>query len=79
MNGFEKHNIKHLSNSSISLWEANPAQWVMSYLRKEQRQTGPAMWRGVAVEDAVVAVLNGKDVEQAIKDAEKAFDKKVGG
>ena len=79
MNGFEKHGIKHLSNSSISLWESNPAQWVMSYLLKEKRPTSAAMQRGVAVEDAVVAVLNGKDVEQAIKDAEKAFDKKVGG
>ena len=58
MNGFEKHGIKHLSNSSISLWEANPAQWVMSYLLKEKRQTGPAMWRGIVVEDICVEVLN---------------------
>ena len=29
-NGFDMHGITHLSNSSISLWESNPAQWVMS-------------------------------------------------
>ena len=77
-NGFEMHGIDHLSNSSISLWESNPAQWVMNYLLKETRPASAAMWRGIAVEDAVVDVLNGNDVEQAIQDAEKAFDEKVG-
>ena len=40
---------------------------------------GAAMIRGTVVEDAVVDVLNGKDIEQAIQDAEKAFDEKAGG
>ena len=77
-NGFEMHGIEHLSNSSISLWESNPAQWVMNYLLKEKRPAGAAMIRGTVVEDTVVDVLNGKDIEQAIQDAEKAFDEKVG-
>lgn len=58
-NGFELHGITHLSNSSISLWESNPAQWVMNYLLKEKRPSSAAMQRGVAVEDAVVAFFDG--------------------
>ena len=77
-NGFEMHGIEHLSNSSISLWESNPAQWVMNYLLKQRRPAGAAMIRVTVDEDAVVDVLNGNDVEQAIQDAEKAFDEKVG-
>ena len=50
----------------------------MDYLLKEKRPAGAAMIRGTVVEDAVVDVLNGTDIEQAIQDAEKAFDEKVG-
>ena len=32
MNGFEKHNIDHLSASSINLWANAPDVWVMQYL-----------------------------------------------
>jgi len=77
MNGFEKHGIKHLSNSSINLWESNPAQWVMSYLLKEKRQTGPAMWRGIAVEDGVVACLDGGTLTDAVAAALARFDKEI--
>ena len=77
MNGFEKHNIKHLSNSSISLWENNPAQWVMSYLLKEKRPSSAAMWRGIAVEDGVVVCLNGGTLTDAVAAALARFDKEI--
>jgi len=84
MNGFEKHGIKHLSNSSISLWESNPAQWVMSYLLKEKRPSSAAMWRGIAVEDAVVGALTmfggeqpKRDLKFHIQAAVKRFDKEI--
>ena len=76
-NGFETHGIKHLSASSISLWETNPAQWVGSYLLKMKRGTSAAMWRGIAVEDAVVAVLAGKGLADAVAAALKRFDKEI--
>ena len=77
MNGFEKHGIKHLSNSSISLWESNPAQWVMSYLLKEKRPSSAAMWRGIAVEDGVVVCLDGGTLTDAVAAALARFDKEI--
>ena len=76
-NGFEKHGIKHLSNSSISLWESNPAQWVMSYLLKEKRPSSAAMWRGIAVEDGVVVCLDGGTLTDAVAAALARFDKEI--
>ena len=77
MNGFKKHGIKHLSNSSISLWEANPAQWVMSYLLKEKRPSSAAMWRGIAVEDGVVVCSDGGSLSDAVAAALARFDKEI--
>jgi hypothetical protein len=77
MNGFEKHGIKHLSNSSISLWESNPAQWVMAYLLKEKRPSSAAMWRGIAVEDGVVAFLGGSSLGASVAGALARFDAEI--
>ena len=77
MNGFEKHGIKHLSNSSISLWESNPAQWVMTYLLKEKRPSSAAMWRGIAVEDGVVAFLGGSSLGASVAGALARFDAEI--
>ena len=77
MNGFEQHKIKHASPSSISLWESNPAMWVASYLLKKKRPGAPAMTRGIVIEDAVVAALSGKSVDDAVATAEKSFDEKI--
>jgi len=46
MNGFEKHNIDHLSASSINLWSNAPDVWVMQYLHGLRTQLGQP--RGVA-------------------------------
>ena len=74
MNGFEKHGIDHLSASSINLWSNCPDLWVVSYLFGRRTPMGPAPWRGICVEDAVVATLMGGSEEDAINKALEKFD-----
>lgn len=57
---FERHGIKHLSPSSLSLWTANPALWVGKYLLRWKDEGGPAMFRGTAVEAGLAAFLHGE-------------------
>lgn len=57
---FERHNIKHLSPSSLSLWTANPALWCGKYLLGWRDEGGPAMFRGTAVEAGLSAFLHGE-------------------
>lgn len=77
MNGFERHGIDHLSASSINLWTNAPDVWVMQYLHGKRTPAGPAMWRGIAVEDGVVATLAGDSIEDATLMAQDLFDKKI--
>lgn len=76
MNGFEKHNIDHLSPSSLNLWANAPDVWVMQYLHGLRTPMGAAAWRGICVEDAVVATLQGGSEQGAIKAALEKFDKR---
>lgn len=57
MNAFERHNITHLSPSSVNLWIAQPALWAASYLMKRRTAVGPAAHRGTAIEAGVEAGL----------------------
>lgn len=75
-NGFAKHNIDHLSASSINLWTSAPDVWVMQYLYGIRTPMGAAPWRGIVVEDAVVDILTGGSEEKAIQDALDKFDKR---
>ena len=76
MNGFEKHNIKHLSASSINLWTNAPDVWVAQYLFNKRSPLSAAAMRGICTEDAVVAVLTGdSEVAEAVKAAHDKFDK----
>tara|TARA_R100001594_G_scaffold137339_1_gene180316 strand:- start:27 stop:821 length:795 start_codon:yes stop_codon:yes gene_type:complete len=83
-NGFELHGIRHVSSSSINLWESNPALWIAQYLLKLKRPPSAAMWRGIVVEDAVVGALTmfgGKgavrDLKFHIRAALKKFDTEI--
>lgn len=49
-NPFERHNITHLSPSSLNLYAANPSLWVGRYLLAWQDEFGPAAARGTAIE-----------------------------
>ena len=76
MNGFEKHNIKHLSASSINLWTNAPDVWVASYLFGKRGPMSAAAMRGICTEDAVVAVLTGQlQKAGALDQALEKFDK----
>ena len=73
-NGFEKHSIKHLSASSINLWTNAPDVWVAQYLFGKRTPMGAAAMRGICTEDAVVAVLTGKNRDGALDAALEKFD-----
>lgn len=49
-NPFERHNITHLSPSSLNLYAANGSLWVGRYLLGWQDEFGPAASRGTAIE-----------------------------
>jgi len=74
MNGFEKHNIDHLSASNINLWANAPDVWVMQYLYGKRTAMGPAPWRGICVEDAVVEILLGGKETEALDRAMEKFN-----
>jgi len=74
MNGFTKHGIKHLSASSINLWTNAPDVWVAQYLFGKRGPMSAAAMRGICTEDAVVAVLQGKNADGALDAALEKFD-----
>ena len=74
MNGFQKHGIKHLSPSSINLWTNAPDVWVAQYLFGKRGPMSAAAMRGICTEDAVVAVLQGKNADGALDAALEKFD-----
>jgi len=57
MNGFELHGVQHLSASSLNLWAAEPALWVMERLLGLRGPGNALMARGKAVEEGVHAGL----------------------
>ena len=73
-NGFQKHGIKHLSASSINLWTNAPDVWVAQYLFGKRGPMSAAAMRGICTEDAVVAVLQGKNADGALDAALEKFD-----
>ena len=74
--GFTKHNIDHLSASSINLWANAPDVWVMQYLHGLRTPMGAAAWRGIVVEQAVVETLMGDHEAASIDRALAKFDKR---
>jgi hypothetical protein len=74
-NGFERHNIDHLSASSINLWTNAPDLWVARYLLGRRTPFGPAPKRGQVVESAVVWTLMGESQETAVTRATENFDR----
>lgn len=74
MNGFAKHNIGHLSSSSVNLWAGAPDVWIMQYLFGKRTGMGPSAWRGICTEDAVVETLMGGSEADAIAKALTKFD-----
>ena len=42
MSGYAQHGIEHVSASSLNLWAAEPALWVMERLLRLRSPVGPA-------------------------------------
>ena len=56
-NPFDAHNVSHLSASSINEFIANPSRWLLHVSGFRDNFGSPAMWRGIAVEDAIYKKL----------------------
>lgn len=79
MNPFEQHGISNLSASSINLFAAEPAMWVMTKLAKKPSTTGPAAHRGTAAEAGIVMGLLNPDapIQDCQQHALAEFDRLV--
>jgi len=77
MNAFERHGIDHLSPSSLNLFAAAPAVWVMERLLNRRAPVGCAAHRGTAVEDGIITGLAGASDDDAVKAAEQTFGGKA--
>lgn len=75
MTPFDAHRIDHLSASSLNLWMANPREWAVRYLAKQEaEEPDPALWRGSAVEAGLACWLRGGSIEQAQAAAGDSFE-----
>jgi hypothetical protein len=79
MTPFERHGIGHLSPSSLALYRAAPALWVLRYLFGVHDEASAYAWRGKAIETAAEAVIDGASDEQAVAAAMQAFEKHASG
>ena len=72
-NPFERHGIEHLSASSLNLWAAEPALWIMERLLGRKALPGVPAARGKAVEHGVHLGLSNPrlSIEECIEGAER--------
>ncbi|CAA6603858.1 conserved hypothetical protein [Rhodospirillaceae bacterium LM-1] len=78
-NSFERHGIDHLSPSSLNLWAAEPALWVMERLLGRKSSLGANAARGRAAEHGIhLGLLDPSlPVADCAKAAESAFDREM--
>ncbi len=72
---FETHGIEHLSASSLNVWAAQPALWIMERLLGRRTPPGITAARGKAVEHGVHLGLSNSrlSIEDCIEGAEREF------
>ena len=77
MNAFERHGIDHLSPSSLNLWTAEPALWVMERLLGRRSPISATAARGRAAEQGIHEglVRPDRDLAACVETAERAFDR----
>ena len=71
---FERHNIAHLSPSSLNLWAAEPALWCCEKLLGHKQPASAIMARGSAVEAGIHHALLGGAADFAEMMAFKDYD-----
>jgi hypothetical protein len=78
-NSFERHGIAHLSASSLNLWAAQPALWIMERLLGRRTPPGIPAARGKAVEHGVhLGLTNPRlSIEECIEGAEREFTRQT--
>lgn len=76
-NSFSQHGIDHLSASSLNLWAAQPALWIMERLLGKKTPIGIPAARGKSVEHGVhLGLLDPtKLVEECAAEAEREFNR----
>lgn len=73
-NPFDTFEIDHLSASSLNLYATEPAFWTLVYLHKFKDSSGPAAWRGTAVEAGLDLWLYKRNVQEAVQAALVRFE-----
>lgn len=73
-NSFERFGITHLSASALNLWRGAPGIYALRYIAGMKDSGNPAMWRGSAVENGLVALLRGQPLASALNAAYQSFD-----
>ena len=78
-NAFERHGIDHLSPSSLNLWAAEPALWVMERLLGRKSPSSPSAARGKAVEHGIHLGLLEPTLPftECVMAAQAAFDREM--
>jgi hypothetical protein len=79
MNSFAQHGIEHLSASSLNLWAAQPALWIMERLLGRRTPPGITAARGKAVEHGVHLGLSNSrlSIEECVEGAEREFTRQT--
>lgn len=74
---FERHGVGHLSASSLNLWAAQPALWIMERLLGRRAPVGIPAARGKAVEHGVHLGLidPSKTIDDCAAEAEREFNR----
>ena len=76
---FEKHQIDHLSPSSLRLFRECLPVWLGKYLLRAPDEVGPGAWRGQAVEAGVDRLLYGFDGGTALEAMQQKWDQQAQG
>lgn len=79
MSAFARHNIRHLSPSSLTLWRQEPCLWALRYLRGVKDDAGPNAWLGSAVESGLSSWLYKRDMAGALYAAKQEWANKTQG
>jgi len=74
---FSRHRIEHLSASSLNLWAAQPALWIMERLLGKKTPIGIPAARGKSVEHGVHLGLidPSRPVDECAAEAEREFNR----
>ena len=79
MNPFSHHGIAHLSPSAVNMFTGSPSAWIAKALLGHKFKSGPAMWRGIAVEDAISDyIFKDASPDDCIGIAKDKFDRMKG-